>query len=399
MSPVLRTIGDRQDVAFRRSDRRLIGDDEHAWSDDGVFNIEGGCYAKTIRLSAEKEPQIFNAIRFGSVLENVPLDRSREFPISTAKNTRRTRGPATPSISSPITSRAAAAAIRRRIFFLTCDAFGVMPPISRLTPEQAMDHFLCGYTAKVAGTGSRRHDPASRIQHLLRCSVLAIGAALLRRVAQGETASPQRSRLALNTGWTGGGVGIGERIKLKYTRAMLEAALTGQTGWRRHFGPIRFSASRCRLPVPACPRLAQSPVGLARRGGLRPRGRRLGRTIQEDAGEIRLTYTECLSIHERRPFHPEAAAAHAPIAPPSGIIAKHPEFIWHNGRRPIFARISNSPPFPRPTPNYTRVGRRIPAEGRRRNLQQFATVQNGVIAERPRQSSCVCACPGAGRMV
>src|SRR5262245_21691800 len=142
-------------------ERRLIGDDEHGWSDQGVFNIEGGCYAKTIRLSAEKEPQIYQALRFGSILENVPLDPGTRRPdYDSQKITENTRG-AYPIQFVPNYEPTGRGGHPKTVFFLTCDAFGVMPPIARLTPAQAMDHFLCGYTAKVAGTEVGVKEPTA----------------------------------------------------------------------------------------------------------------------------------------------------------------------------------------------------------------------------------------------
>jgi phosphoenolpyruvate carboxykinase (ATP) len=210
------------------AERRLIGDDEHGWSDDGVFNIEGGCYAKTIRLSAEKEPQIHSAIRFGSVLENVPLDPITRIPdYDSEKYTENTRA-GYPIDFIPNSEPTGRGGHPKIIFFLTCDAFGVMPPISRLTPEQAMEHFLVGYTAKVAGTEVGVTTPQAAFSTCFAAPFLPLAP---RRYAALLKEKLQRCNVPvwlLNTGWTGGGVGIGERIKLKYTRAMLSAALNGK---------------------------------------------------------------------------------------------------------------------------------------------------------------------------
>jgi phosphoenolpyruvate carboxykinase (ATP) len=209
--------------------RRLIGDDEHGWSSEGVFNFEGGCYAKCIRLSRELEPQIWNAIRFGTVLENVDMDPdTRLLDFDSEEVTENTRAAyplefienaLIPSVAGPPAN----------VILLTADAFGVLPPISRLTPEQAMYHFLSGYTAKVAGTerGLGKEPQAT----FSAC----FGAPFLPRPASAY-ASLLGERLRrcgsacwlVNTGWAGGPYGVGERMKLRYTRAMLNAAIAGE---------------------------------------------------------------------------------------------------------------------------------------------------------------------------
>lgn len=209
-------------------ERRLIGDDEHGWSDDGVFNIEGGCYAKTIRLSADKEPQIYYALRFGSVLENVPLDPVTRVPdYDSEKYTENTRA-GYPIEFIPNSEPTGRGGHPKNIFFLTCDAFGVMPPISRLTPEQAMDHFLCGYTAKIAGTEVGVTTPQAAFSACFAAPFLPLPPRRYAALLKNKLEAHKVPVWLLNTGWTGGGVGIGERIKLKYTRAMLTAALTGK---------------------------------------------------------------------------------------------------------------------------------------------------------------------------
>ncbi|HEX3146734.1 MAG TPA: phosphoenolpyruvate carboxykinase (ATP) [Gemmataceae bacterium] len=209
-------------------ERRLIGDDEHGWSDDGVFNIEGGCYAKTIKLSAEKEPQIFSAIRFGSVLENVPLDPGTRRPdYDSQLYTENTRA-AYPLDFIANYEPTGRGGHPKTIFFLTCDAFGVMPPIARLNLEQAMAYFLCGYTAKVAGTEVGVKDPTAEFSTCFAAPFLPLPP---RRYAQllGEKLKTHKAPVwLLNTGWIGGGFGGGERISLTYTRAMLHAALEGK---------------------------------------------------------------------------------------------------------------------------------------------------------------------------
>jgi phosphoenolpyruvate carboxykinase (ATP) len=208
--------------------RRLIGDDEHGWSNDGVFNFEGGCYAKCIRLSRENEPQIWNAIRFGTVLENVVMNsETRHLDFNSAEITENTRA-AYPLDFIDNAVIPSVAGHPDHVIFLTADAFGVLPPISKLTPEQAMYHFLSGYTAKVAGTerGLGKEPEAT----FSAC----FGAPFLPRPAGtyasllGEKLRRHHAQVWLvNTGWTGGPFGVGHRMKLAYTRAMLDAALSG----------------------------------------------------------------------------------------------------------------------------------------------------------------------------
>jgi phosphoenolpyruvate carboxykinase (ATP) len=208
--------------------RRLIGDDEHGWSDDGVFNFEGGCYAKCIRLSREHEPQIWKAIRFGTVLENVVIDcNTRRLDFDSDAITENTRA-AYPVEFIDNAVIPGVGGHPSNLIFLTADAFGVLPPIARLTPEQAMYHFLSGYTAKVAGTErGLGNEPQATFS-------ACFGAPFLPRPASvyagllGEKLRRHRAKCWLvNTGWTGGPYGVGERMKLVYTRAMLNAALHG----------------------------------------------------------------------------------------------------------------------------------------------------------------------------
>lgn len=209
--------------------RRLIGDDEHGWSDDGIFNFEGGCYAKTIRLSAESEPQIWDAIQFGTLLENVVFDPdTRSLDYDDGHLTENTRA------AYPIRyiSNCAQSGMGRHpktIFFLTADAFGVLPPIAKLTKEQAMYHFLSGYTSKLAGTERGITAPQVTFsacfgQCFLPLSPLIYAQMLGDRLDQ----HPDTQVYLINTGWSGGIYGIGHRISLKYTRAMVTAAINGQ---------------------------------------------------------------------------------------------------------------------------------------------------------------------------
>ena len=209
--------------------RRLIGDDEHGWSDRGVFNFEGGCYAKCIRLSREQEPQIWNAIRFGTVLENVAMDaRTRRLDFNSEEVTENTRAayPLDYIENAVIPGMGGHPA---NVVFLTADAFGVLPPISRLTPEQAMYHFLSGYTAKVAGTerGLGR-EPEATFSACFGAPFLPRPAAAYASLLGEKLRRHQADCWLVNTGWAGGPFGVGQRMKLPFTRAMLNAALSGK---------------------------------------------------------------------------------------------------------------------------------------------------------------------------
>jgi phosphoenolpyruvate carboxykinase (ATP) len=208
--------------------RFLIGDDEHGWSDRGVFNFEGGCYAKCIRLSRDQEPQIWNAIRFGAVLENVVMDEeTRALYFNSDEITENTRA-AYPLEFIENAVLPSVGEHPNHVLFLTADAFGVLPPIARLTPEQAMYHFLSGYTAKVAGTErGLGKEPEATFS-------AGFGAPFLPRKPGvyadmlGERLRRHRAACWLvNTGWIGGPYGVGERMRLTYTRSMLNAALSG----------------------------------------------------------------------------------------------------------------------------------------------------------------------------
>jgi phosphoenolpyruvate carboxykinase (ATP) len=209
-------------------ERSLIGDDEHGWGDGMTFNFEGGCYAKTIRLSAMYEPDIFATTRrFGTILENVDLDpRTRALDLDSERFTENTRG-AYPLEFIGNASETGLAGTPRAVIFLTADAFGVLPPISRLTREQAAYHFISGYTAKLAGTEVGVKEPKATFS-------ACFGAPFMPR-HPGEYADMLVERLArddvpvwlVNTGWTGGAYGVGERMNIGHTRSMVRAALSG----------------------------------------------------------------------------------------------------------------------------------------------------------------------------
>jgi phosphoenolpyruvate carboxykinase (ATP) len=208
--------------------RRLIGDDEHGWSDAGVFNFEGGCYAKMIRLSAEAEPQIFATTRrFGTVLENVVVDsETRRLKLDDASLTENTRG-AYPIEFIENAVPAGMGGHPANIVMLTADAFGVLPPIAKLSAEAAMYHFLSGYTAKVAGTEKGVKDPAATFSTCFGAPFLPLNPNVYAR-GLGERIAKHRVHVWLvNTGWTGGAFGVGTRMKIAHTRAMIAAALSG----------------------------------------------------------------------------------------------------------------------------------------------------------------------------
>jgi phosphoenolpyruvate carboxykinase (ATP) len=208
--------------------RGLIGDDEHGWTADGVFNFEGGCYAKAIDLSKEKEPQIWSAIKFGSLVENTRfLSGTRTIDFANKSVTENTR------VSYPIhyidnAVEPSRGGIPKNIFFLTADAFGVLPPISKLTPGQAMFHFISGYTAKVAGTEMGISEPQTTFSACFGSAFLPLHPTRYAELLGRKMKEHNVNVWLINTGWTGGPYGIGSRMKLAYTRAMITAALNGE---------------------------------------------------------------------------------------------------------------------------------------------------------------------------
>jgi phosphoenolpyruvate carboxykinase (ATP) len=208
--------------------RRLIGDDEHGWADKTIFNFEGGCYAKCVNLSAEKEPEIFNAVRAGALLENV-----RFFPGTTSVNyddisvTENTRvGYPIDFIENAVVP--SVGGIPKNIFFLTCDAFGVLPPISKLTTGQAMYHFISGYTAKVAGTEMGITEPTLTFSACFGKAFLPLHPTRYAELLGKKLKDTRINVWLVNTGWTGGAYGTGSRIKLSYTRELITQALNGE---------------------------------------------------------------------------------------------------------------------------------------------------------------------------
>ncbi|MGA9597501.1 MAG: phosphoenolpyruvate carboxykinase (ATP), partial [Acidimicrobiia bacterium] len=209
------------------ADRALIGDDELGWSDDGIFNYEGGCYAKMIRLSDESEPEIYQTTRrFGTVLENVTIDeKTRRLDLSEA-TTENTRG------AYPITHidnivEGAMAGHPKNIFMLTADAFGVLPPIAKLDREQAKYHFISGYTAKVAGTERGVKEPQATFSACFGAPFMPLHPTVYADLLGKKIAEHEVSVWLVNTGWTGGPYGVGERLKIAHSRAVIAAALSG----------------------------------------------------------------------------------------------------------------------------------------------------------------------------
>ncbi|MFT7589007.1 MAG: phosphoenolpyruvate carboxykinase (ATP) [Limisphaerales bacterium] len=209
-------------------ERQLIGDDEHGWTDSTVFNFEGGCYAKCIDLTAEKEPQIFKAIKFGSLVENTLFhEGTRSINYEEKSKTENTRvgypidyidNIVVPSVGNT----------PEHIFFLTCDAFGVLPPVSRLTTGQAMYHFISGYTAKVAGTEAGITEPVTAFSACFGAPFLPLHPTKYAEMLGAKMENSNVKVWLINTGWSGGPYGVGSRMKLRYTRAMITAAMRGE---------------------------------------------------------------------------------------------------------------------------------------------------------------------------
>ncbi|MBS1746049.1 MAG: phosphoenolpyruvate carboxykinase (ATP) [Bacteroidetes bacterium] len=233
-------IGDDNDVAIffglsgtgkttlsANPERKLIGDDEHGWNGKGVFNFEGGCYAKCIDLSEEKEPEIYNAIRPGALVENVTFfEGTNEIDFASKKITENTR------VSYPIQFISNAelpsiGGLPKNIFFLTCDAYGVLPPVSKLTPGQAMYQFLSGYTAKIAGTEVGITEPKATFSTCFGAPFIPLHPSQYAEMLGKKIKENNVNVWLINTGWIGGPYGVGSRIKLNYTRAIINAVLNG----------------------------------------------------------------------------------------------------------------------------------------------------------------------------
>jgi phosphoenolpyruvate carboxykinase (ATP) len=206
--------------------RYLIGDDEHCWGDDGIFNIEGGCYAKAVNLTSESEPDIFSALRFGAVLENVVLEEDRSVDYTDVSITENTRG-AYPINFIRNSLIPCVAGHPTDVIFLTCDAFGVLPPVSSLTPEQAIFHFISGYTAKVAGTEVGIKEPTATFSPCFGGPFLVWHPKKYAELLAEKIRKHKTGVWLVNTGWSGGAYGVGKRIKLAHTRAIIDAIHNG----------------------------------------------------------------------------------------------------------------------------------------------------------------------------
>lgn len=231
--------------------RMLIGDDEHAWTEDGVFNIEGGCYAKAIRLNYEQEPQIFNAVRFGALVENVQFkDGTRTIDFYDDTLTENTRA-AYPVNYIPNAQLDGKGGIPKTVVFLTADAFGVLPPISKLNKEQAMYHLLSGYTSKLAGTERGITEPQATFSACFGEPFLPLPAVRYAEMLGERIEKYDVEVFLINTGWIGGAYGVGERIPLAYTRSIVTAALGGEL---RHVDYEEHPIFKVAMPI-SCPKV------------------------------------------------------------------------------------------------------------------------------------------------
>ena len=235
--------------------RFLIGDDEHGWDETGVFNFEGGCYAKVINLSRESEPEIYECTRkFGTILENVAIDTiSRRIDLSDGSVTENTRA-SYPITHIPNIVPSGAGGHPNHVIMLTCDAFGVLPPIARLTPEQAMYHFLSGYTAKVAGTEAGVTEPQATFSACFGAPFMALRPSLYAELLGRKIAAQKVTCWLVNTGWSGGGPGVGSRMRIGYSRALVNAALDGTLNQGEFVNDTVFGLS---IPT-VCPGLPQA---------------------------------------------------------------------------------------------------------------------------------------------
>jgi phosphoenolpyruvate carboxykinase (ATP) len=242
-------------------ERALLGDDEHGWTDEGVFNIEGGCYAKAVGLTREKEPEIYDAIRFGAILENVSFDeRTRIVDYDDTSITENTRL-AYPLEFIPNAKIPAVGGHPTNIVMLTCDAFGVLPPVSKLTPAQAMYHFISGYTAKVAGTEMGVTEPTATFSACFGAPFMVWHPAKYAELLAEKMAKHKVDAWLINTGWTGGAFGQGQRMSLKDTRALINAIHSGELSKSNYENFPKFN-----LSVPAsCPGVSDDKILMPQR--------------------------------------------------------------------------------------------------------------------------------------
>ena len=240
-------------------DRMLIGDDEHGWSADGVFNLEGGCYAKVIDLDETKEPDIYHAIRFESILENVVFDEeTREVDYSDKSKTENTR------VSYPLhlidnIKPNSCASHPQNIIFLTCDAFGVLPPVAKLTPEQASYHFLSGYTAKVAGTERGVTEPEATFSTCFGAAFMTLRPKVYGDLLAKKMKDHNCNAYLVNTGWVGGGYGVGKRMSLPDTRAIITAILDGTLAQESHWHKDSVFGFEFPLHISSLPEVTINP--------------------------------------------------------------------------------------------------------------------------------------------
>ncbi len=268
--------------------RRLIGDDEHGWSSNGIFNFEGGCYAKTINLSDKNEPQIYRAIRFGSVLENVILDPATSEPDYTDSQITENTRAAYPVSFIDNAVIPGVGGHPRNVMFLTADAFGVLPPIARLTPEQAMYHFLSGYTAKLAGTeAGMGREPVPEFSACFGAPFLPLAPRVYAEMLGKRLKEHKAACWLVNTGWSGGKYGVGERMSIMISRALVRAALSGQLDKVKFVTEPAFG-----LHIPeSCPDVPAQVLNprnaWADKAGLRPHRRRTGRPLRSQLPSVR----------------------------------------------------------------------------------------------------------------
>jgi len=205
--------------------RYLIGDDEHGWDDDGIFNFEGGCYAKTINLSEQTEPEIYRAIKRNALLENVYMEKNTPdyFNVSKTENSRVSY----PLFHIPNHQKDGMGGHPNNVVFLTCDAYGVLPPVSKLSAGQAMYHFLSGYTAKVAGTERGVTEPTATFSACFGAAFLPLHPTVYADLLKKKIEKHQANVYLVNTGWSGGGYGVGKRMSIKNTRACIDSILDG----------------------------------------------------------------------------------------------------------------------------------------------------------------------------
>ena len=269
--------------------RPLIGDDEHGWSTEGIFNFEGGCYAKVIRLSQTAEPEIWAAShRFGTVLENVVIDpATRRLDLDSQSKTENTRS-AYPLSYIPNIVEGSQGGHASNVIMLTADAFGVLPPISRLSPEQAMYHFLSGYTAKVAGTERGVTEPEATFSTCFGAPFMVHPPAVYAKLLGERISKNGSSCWLVNTGWTGGPYGVGTRMKIQYTRAMVNAAIEGRLD-KVEFKREPFFGLEVPQSVPDVPSEVLDPrrAWSLDPASLRRAGQEAGRPVRQQLQEVR----------------------------------------------------------------------------------------------------------------